>query len=101
MDTKIFSAKSGNAHTISSSLFFLLTRPTNKEKAECSETTAHTIPTQGYHSKEKIKHLKQSESLESRIFYYSHSIEIMFLCFREKKPKETKHPEYLPQIKKN
>ena len=39
MDTKILSAESRNAHTTSSRLFYLLTRPTKKEQAECSETS--------------------------------------------------------------
>jgi len=36
MDIKILSAKSGNTHKISSRLFFLLTRPRDKEQAGCS-----------------------------------------------------------------
>jgi hypothetical protein len=53
-DTQITSVKTRNAQTISSRLFFLLTRPTNMEEVEYSETSAHKIQTQGYHSKERI-----------------------------------------------
>jgi len=96
--TKIVSAKSRNAHIISSRLFFLLTRPTNKEQAGCSETSAHTIQTQG-HNQKRIQYSEQGENLKSRIFNHSHNTAIMFLCFREYKLKAKKHPEYLPQIK--
>jgi len=44
---KILFVKTGNTHTISYRLFFLLTRPTSKEQAEGSETSARTIQTQG------------------------------------------------------
>ena len=100
-DIKILSAKSRNAHTISPRLFFLLTRPTNNEQAECSETSAHTVQMEGYQPKKKrIQYSEQGESLKSRIFNHSHNIAITFLCFRERKRKTTKHPEYLTQIKR-
>ena len=102
MDTKILSAESRNAHTTSSRLFFLLTRPTNKEQVECSETLARKIQTQGNQPKKKkrIQYSEQGKILKSRTFNFYHTIATMFRVSVRAKRKGKKHPERQPQIKK-
>jgi hypothetical protein len=82
LDAKIFSLKKRNAHTVSSSLFFLLTRPKNVEQAMCSKKSSRIIPTQKYHPKVRIRHSKHGASLKSRPLHHFHNIAIVFLCFR-------------------